>query len=71
MNPRIRELCIQSGAWEHYEVNEGVEGDDLPMQRFAELIVQECAGIIESQDVDPAFRHRMTWAMKEHFGVEE
>jgi hypothetical protein len=34
------------------------------------LIVRECAGIIESQDVDPAFRHRMTWAMQEHFGVK-
>jgi hypothetical protein len=42
MNERIKELCIQSGAWEHYEINEGVDGDELPMQRFAELIVREC-----------------------------
>jgi len=31
MNERIRELCIQSGAYEHYEVNEGVNGDELSM----------------------------------------
>lgn len=40
-------------------------------ERFAELIVQECAGIIESQDVDPSFKHRMSWAVKKHFGVEQ
>jgi hypothetical protein len=32
--------------------------------------VRECASIIESQDVDPAFRHRMAWAVKQRFGVE-
>jgi hypothetical protein len=51
MNERIRELCIQSGAYEHYEVNEGVNGDELPMQRFAELILQECARIALSDEV--------------------
>ena len=42
MNERIKQLCIESGAWEHYEINEGVDGDELPMQRFAELVVREC-----------------------------
>lgn len=40
------------------------------MHKFAELIVQECSGIITSQDVDPAFKNRMAWAIKQHFGVE-
>jgi len=44
---------------------------ELYEQKFAQLIVEKCAGIIESQDVDPAFKHRMSWAVKEHFGVEE
>jgi hypothetical protein len=38
---------------------------------FAALIVEECAKIIEAQDIDPAFKHRMSWAMKEKFGVNE
>lgn len=38
---------------------------------LAELIVRECAGIIESQDVDPTFKHRMSWAIRKHFGVKE
>jgi len=38
---------------------------------FATLVVEECARIIESQDVDPAFKHRMSWAVKDRFGVEK
>ena len=42
MNKRIKELMIKSGAYDHYEINEGVNGDELPMVKFAELIVKEC-----------------------------
>ena len=43
------------------------------MEKFAELIVRECAEIIESQDVDPSFKNRlmMSWAVKQHFGIEQ
>ena len=51
MNERIKELCIKSGAWDHYEVNEGVEGDELPMVKFAELIIQECMRMCEVAQV--------------------
>jgi hypothetical protein len=40
----------------------------LNKEYFARLIVEECAKIVESQDVDPAFKHRMSWAIKEHLG---
>jgi hypothetical protein len=79
MNERIRKLAEQAGYY-LYDLTEThecktVETDStdewITLEKFAELIVRECAGIIKSQDVDPAFRHRMTWAMKEHFGVEE
>ena len=70
MNERIRELAIQSGLNAPYgSDHEGLR--DFDYRKFAELIVQECARIIEAQDVDPAFKHRMSWAMKEKFGVEE
>ena len=49
MNERIRELAEQSGAWEYYEINEGVDGDEKPLEKFAELIVQECAEIALEQ----------------------
>ena len=70
MNKQIKELCIKSGAWEHYEVNEGVDNDEQPMEKFARLIVQECVTVV----VD-AVDHRepaSTYASKiqQHFGVE-
>jgi hypothetical protein len=67
MNPRIRELAEQAG---YQEDMFGIGHWDMPeCRRFVELIVRECASIIESQDVDPAFRHRMAWAVKQRFGV--
>ena len=41
------------------------------MEKFAELIVEQCADIIESQDVDPSFKLRLSWAVKQYFGVEQ
>ena len=69
MNGRIRELCIQSGAYEHYEVNEGVDGDDVPMQRFAERIVRECAKVFWNID-DGELHEEYVRELKKHFGVE-
>ena len=65
MNERILKLLKQSGLQPYYDVQEA------QIEKFAELIVRECAGIIESQDVDPSFKIRMSWAVKKHFGVEE
>lgn len=86
MNERIRELCIKSGAYEHYEVNEGVDGDELPMQKFAELIIQECVEQIQicSEQIknDDGYADDNIWPImqsivdavaidvKEHFGVK-
>jgi len=66
MNERIKELekqCWQSSQSEPYAL--------FDVNKFAELIVEKCAGIIESQDVDPSFKLRMSWAVKQYFGVEE
>ena len=80
MNERIRELCIQSGAFEHYEINEGVDGDEIPMQRFAELLVRECAEVSEQSqwleakgEYYEGFNEAMIYVankIKQHFGVE-
>jgi hypothetical protein len=71
MNERIKELSLQAkkDATENFGVDFALFFE-LYEEKFAELIVRECAGIIESQDVDPAFRHRMAWAVKQRFGVE-
>lgn len=75
MNERIKELMIQSGAYEHYEINEGVDGDELPMVKFAELIVRECALRSYLEDSgNPEVEEALEFWRKDmlkHFGVEE
>jgi hypothetical protein len=75
MNNRIRELAEQAGAAADYGVT-GVEdenylimsGEDI--DKFAELIVRECAKLVED-NMDPQNAWINPGVIKEHFGVEE
>ena len=71
MNERIKQLAEQASE---------IDGDDLlyyhPVfaEKFAELIVRECAGVIfktpvEYLEIDAM--HRVRDRVKNHFGVEE
>jgi hypothetical protein len=62
MNERIRELLSQAGV--HYEVMP----KDTVYEKFAELIVRECADYVDSAISDGGVDGRI---LKEHFGVEE
>jgi hypothetical protein len=67
MNERIKQLLSQAGV--HYEVLP----KDTVYEKFAELIVRECARIGELkeqgyEDYDPDLS--VGWYMKQHFGVE-
>ena len=68
MNKRIKELIEQSTTIE-YGADNGFDRVTFDKEKFAELIVRECA--------DVAYKHnRCDWAdvsksIKEHFGVEE
>lgn len=81
MNERIRELAKQSGTWEYYEINEGVGEDEKHLEKFALLIVQECARVIAdnefAKDCDTflmdSYAKGMRYSahlIKEHFGVK-
>ena len=59
MNNRIKELEPQ--CWDHNEF-----GLNFNYQKFAELIVQECAKI-----ADKAEPYKASDLIKKHFGVEE
>ena len=75
MNERIRQLAEQAGL--EFDDDLVLESEPIyytsqkDLEKFAKLIVQECAAIIESQDVDPSFKLRMSWAVKQYFGVEQ
>jgi hypothetical protein len=72
MNERIKELIKQATTIE-YGVDNGFDRVTFDKEKFAELIVRECAGVCED--------YRGTeWgkaaecigdSIKEHFGVEE
>ena len=66
MNQRIKELEPQ--CWEHNEF-----GLNFNYQKFAELIVRECARINFSNivGIDPEDDAAVGRAIKKHFGVEE
>jgi hypothetical protein len=63
MNERIKELLSQAGV--HYEVMP----KDTIYEKFAKLIVQECADIANA-GIDPAESHLIGDDILEHFGVD-
>jgi hypothetical protein len=80
MNERIKELAIQAGFfYEDYKDiwyleyhNESCEEE---MEKFAELIVRECAEWMaaEQDEKGDGISDNFYWSarMKKHFGVEE
>ena len=50
---------------------DGLTFDVFDKEKFAELIVRECAGLINSMDHSSQYFPHVADAIKEHFGVEE
>jgi hypothetical protein len=75
MNERIKQLAIEAG---YLPDGFGIGHWNMPeCKKFAELIVRECVGVIESgrflHDQAPTaiFAKECSGAVKRHFGVEE
>jgi len=67
MNERIKELIEQ--ATKHYPATPSSgEFSTFDKEKFAELIVRECATMTRNLSPHGEFAER---AVKEHFGVEE
>jgi hypothetical protein len=72
---RIEELAVQSGLAQAADVRAGFI---FPpgMEKFAELLIQECARIVPNTDLedvdggDSAVLRAASDQIKEHFGVE-
>jgi hypothetical protein len=70
MNERIRELAIQSG------LPTALDYHQKRYEKFAELIVRECAKVSEGDITDgdaccTNTAYRIARQIKKHFGVEE
>jgi len=66
MNERIRELIKQATTIEEHKW--GVSYDKFDKEKFAELIVKECAGVALMSNGNNLYVCEL---IKEHFGVEE
>lgn len=69
MNERIKELARQADAYAWQQIDEGADYDQHPRyftEKFAELIVRECAKIAN----EPGARIP-GYYIKKHFGVEK
>ena len=74
MNERIRELVRQAGL---DDADFPIENwDNVPLAKFAQLIVRECAGLFPNVyvEIENEYGHTPVVAadyIKKHFGVEE
>jgi len=62
MNQRIKELAREAGLLAY-----NPEGPPTKLEKFAELIVKECADMVDRAISDGGVDGRI---LKEHFGVE-
>ena len=68
MNERIKELFLQAGF--HPPVVKQM-GDEYKFEKFAELIVRECAEVADNADATRQKWESISKYVREHFGVEE
>ena len=76
MNERIKELAEQAGLrftqLMSYPMVPVVDGKETDLEKFAELIVKECARVAdESLNIITMKPEWPSKYIKEHFGVEE
>ena len=67
MNKRIRELILEAGFPKFDKMYVVSDGEEL--EKFAELIVKECANVANSK-IDPDEDYLIGDDILEHFGVE-
>jgi hypothetical protein len=68
MSKRIKELAEQATTTIEATENSG-EGWIFNKEKFAELIIQECVGIVENQGKFSRY-DTLAKKIKEHFGVK-
>jgi len=68
MNERIQELAEQATTYHHGGL--GTEIELFDKKKFAELIVKECAWLVNENDISLPYG-TFGELIKQHFGVEE
>jgi hypothetical protein len=63
MNERIEKLVSQSFTDE--------QGEQFDIEKFAELIIEECANLFSKTFTDEQYQRRIDKTIRKHFGVIE
>ena len=71
MNERITELAEQAQQYAEYVTPQGCEWFDTFKEKFAELLVQECAEFVSNDRQNDDYGVFIANRIKQHFGVEE
>lgn len=85
MNKRVQQLALECGAWHQvYDDKRFMINSNFDVERFAELIVQECVNIVEPTSHHEAFAQsylgdvdglelldRKVKQIRQHFEVKE
>jgi len=73
MNERIKELADEAAKFSAVmALPTGEPGDKLFVEKFAELIVRECADVAkETRWAVPPSQEQIARGIQQHFGVEE
>ena len=73
MNERIKELMDYAVRFRLDPDSNAYEAQVQPedLERFAELIIRECAGLVQGVPTDSMGYHTADQKIKEHFGVKE
>ncbi len=73
MNERIRELAEQAQQYAEYVTPQGLEWFDTFKEKFAELIIKECAYIDFYKRVGISLKdnYRVTKVITDHFGIKQ
>ena len=69
MNELIEKLALESGIALGNNINEGSRRDLL--NKFAELIVNECAELFPLTFTDEQYQRRIDKTIRKHFGLEQ
>ncbi len=68
MNERIKEIANDAGIHpSNFEPDADIK---VPLEKFAELIVLECANLFHLTFTDERYQRRIDRTIKGHFGVE-
>lgn len=63
MHPKIKEIALQAGGSHYPEVG----GETL--EKFAELVVRECAELFPMTFTDEQYQRRIDKTILKHFGL--